>query len=140
MDFYKYYIDFVFKFGIFYIIMDEGWVKNICDLFIFNFIINFIELIKYGKDCNVKIVFWLLWLIVENYFDFFKIFVDWGIVGVKIDFMDCSDQWMVNYYECVVKEVVKYKLFVDFYGVFKLVGFECKYLNVFFYEGVLGME
>jgi len=28
MDSYKYYIDFASKFGIPYIIMDEGWAKN----------------------------------------------------------------------------------------------------------------
>ena len=33
--------------------------------------INLTELIKYGKDRNVKIVLWLPWLTVENHFDLF---------------------------------------------------------------------
>ena len=92
--------------------------------------INLQELIKYGKERNVKIVLWLTWLTVENHFDLFKTFADWGIAGVKIDFMDRSDQWMVNYYERVAKEAAKHKLFVDFHGSFKPAGLERRYPNV----------
>ena len=140
MDSYKYYIDFASTFGIPYIIMDEGWAKSTRDPFTPNPTINLQELIKYGKERNVKIVLWLTWLTVENHFDLFKTFADWGIAGVKIDFMDRSDQWMVNYYERVAKEAAKHKLFVDFHGSFKPAGLERRYPNVLSYEGVLGME
>ena len=140
MDSYKYYIDFASKFGIPYIIMDEGWAKSTRDPYTPNPTINLAELIQYGKERNVKIVLWLTWLAVENNFDLFKTFADWGVAGVKIDFMDRSDQWMVNYYERVAKEAAKHKLFVDFHGSFTPAGLERKYPNVLSYEGVLGME
>lgn len=140
MDSYKYYIDFASKFGIPYIIMDEGWAKSTRDPYTPNPTINLAELIQYGKERNVKIVLWLTWLAVENNFDLFKTFADWGVAGVKIDFMDRSDQWMVNYYERVAKEAARHKLFVDFHGSFKPAGLERKYPNVLSYEGVLGME
>lgn len=140
MDSYKYYIDFASSFGIPYIIMDEGWAKSTRDPFTPNPTINLQELIKYGKERNVKIVLWLTWLTVENNFELFKTFADWGIAGVKIDFMDRSDQWMVNYYERVAKEAAKHKLFVDFHGAFKPAGLERRYPNILSYEGVLGME
>lgn len=140
MDSYKYYIDFASTFGIPYIIMDEGWAKTTRDPFTPNPTINLQELIQYANERNVKIVLWLTWLTVENHFDLFKTFADWGIAGVKIDFMDRSDQWMVNYYERVAKEAAKYKLFVDFHGAFKPAGLERRYPNVLSYEGVLGME
>ena len=140
MDSYKYYIDFASKFGIPYSIMDEGWAKSTRDPYTPNPTINLAELIQYGKERNVKIVLWLTWLAVENNFDLFKTFADWGVAGVKIDFMDRSDQWMVNYYERVAKEAAKHKLFVDFHGSFKPAGLERKYPNVLSYEGVLGME
>lgn len=140
MDSYKYYIDFASKFGIPYIIMDEGWAKSTRAPYTPNPTINLTELIQYGKERNVKIVLWLTWLTVENNFDLFKTFADWGVAGVKIDFMDRSDQWMVNYYERVAKEAAKHKLFVDFHGSFKPAGLERKYPNVLSYEGVLGME
>lgn len=140
MDSYKYYIDFASSFGIPYIIMDEGWAKNTYDPFTPNPTIDLQGLIKYAEERNVKIVLWLTWLAVENNFSLFKTFADWGVAGVKIDFMDRSDQWMVNYYERVAKEAAKHKLFVDFHGSFKPAGLERRYPNVLSYEGVLGME
>lgn len=140
MDSYKYYIDFASKFGIPYIIMDEGWAKSTTDPYTPNPTIDLKELIRYGKEKNVKIVLWLTWLAVENNFDLFKTFSEWGIAGTKIDFMDRSDQWMVNFYERVAKEAAKYHLFVDFHGAFKPAGLERAYPNILSYEGVLGME
>ena len=42
--------------------------------------------------------------------------------GIKIDFMDRSDQWMVNFYERVAKEAAKHHLLIDFHGAFKPAG------------------
>ena len=137
---YKYYIDFASQFGIPYIIMDEGWAKSTRDPYTPNPEVNLHELIRYGKEKNVGIVLWLTWLTVENNFDLFKTFNEWGVKGLKIDFMDRSDQWMVNYYERVAREAAKNKLFVDFHGSFKPAGLEYKYPNVLSYEGVRGME
>lgn len=140
LDTYKYYIDFASKYGIEYIIMDEGWAMTTRDPYTPNPKVDVHELIRYGKEKNVRIVLWLTWLTVENNFDLFKTFKEWGVAGVKIDFMDRSDQWMVNYYERVAKEAAKYELFVDFHGSFKPAGLEYTYPNVLSYEGVRGME
>lgn len=139
-DTYKYFIDFASDFGIPYIIMDEGWAKSTTDPYTPNPTIDLFELIAYGKERNVDIVLWLTWLTVEKNFDLFKKFKEWGIAGVKIDFMDRSDQWMVDYYERVAKEAAKHELFVDFHGSFKPAGLEIKYPNIISYEGVLGLE
>ncbi len=140
LDTYKYYIDFASKFGIPYIIMDEGWAKTVFDPYTPNPKVDVHELIRYGKEKNVGIVLWLTWLCVENNFELFKTFQEWGVKGLKIDFMDRSDQWMVNYYERVAKEAAKYELFVDFHGSFKPAGLEYKYPNILSYEGIRGME
>ncbi|MEH3115730.1 glycoside hydrolase family 97 catalytic domain-containing protein, partial [Pedobacter terrae] len=77
---------------------------------------------------------------VEKNMDLFRKFAEWGIKGVKIDFMDRNDQWMVNYYERVAKEAAKIKIMVDFHGSFTPKGLEHKYPNVISYEGVRGLE
>lgn len=140
LDTYKYYIDFAAKFGIEYIIMDEGWAKSTHNPYEPNPNVDVHEIIRYGKEKNVGVVLWLTWLTVEKNFDLFKTFNEWGVKGVKIDFMDRSDQWMVNYYERVAKEAAKYNLLVNFHGSFKPAGLEYKYPNVISYEGVRGME
>lgn len=140
LDTYKYYIDFASKYGIPYIIMDEGWAKTTLDPYTPNPKVDVHELIRYGKEKNVGIILWLTWLTVENNMELFKTFSEWGVKGVKIDFMDRSDQWMVDYYERVAKEAAKYKILVDFHGSFKPAGLEYKYPNVLSYEGVRGQE
>ncbi|MFD2288058.1 glycoside hydrolase family 97 protein [Pedobacter petrophilus] len=140
LETYKYYIDFAAKFGLKYIIMDEGWAATTTDPYTPNPKVDVHELIRYGKEKNVGVVVWLTWLTVHKNMDLFKTFKEWGIKGVKIDFMDRSDQWMVNYYERVAKEAAKNELLVDFHGAFKPAGLEYKYPNLISYEGVRGME
>ena len=140
LDTYKYFIDFAAHYGIPYIIMDEGWAMSTRDPYTPNPKVDVHELIRYGKEKNVGIVLWLTWLTVENNFGLFETFEKWGVKGVKIDFMDRSDQWMVNFYERVAKEAAKHHLLVDFHGSFKPSGLEYKYPNVISYEGVRGME
>ncbi|MCX2481545.1 glycoside hydrolase family 97 protein [Pedobacter sp. MC2016-15] len=140
LETYKYYIDFASKNKVPYIIMDEGWAESVHDPYLPNKKVDLHELIRYGKEKQVDIILWLTWLTVEKNMDLFKRFADWGIKGVKIDFMDRNDQWMVNYYERVAKEAAKYHILVDFHGSFTPKGLEHKYPNVISYEGVRGME
>ncbi len=139
-DSYKYYIDFAASYGIDYILMDEGWAKETSNPFEPTKEINLPELISYGKSKGVGIILWLPWLTVEKHFDLFKYYSQLGIKGVKIDFMDRSDQWMVNWYERVAKTAAENKLFVDMHGSFKPAGLEALYPNLMTYEGVRGME
>ncbi|MDR6944326.1 glycoside hydrolase family 97 protein [Mucilaginibacter pocheonensis] len=139
-DTYKYYIDFASAHHIPYILMDEGWAKTVENPFIPNPTINLQELIAYGKSKNVRIILWFSWLTVQNNFNIFETLHKWGIAGLKIDFMERSDQWMVNYYSRVAKEAAKNQLLVDFHGAFKPAGLEITYPNVLSYEGVIGME
>ena len=140
LETYKYFIDFASHYGIEYIVMDEGWAMNTIDPFTPNPDVDLHELIRYGKEKNVGIILWLTWLSVENNFNVFETFEKWGVAGIKIDFMDRSDQWMVNYYERVVAEAAKHHLFIDYHGAYKPSGLEYKYPNLLSYEGVRGME
>ena len=138
---YRYYIDFAAKYGVPYIIMDEGWSASTTDVFRPNPDLDLPGLIAYGKERNVQIVLWLTWLAVEK--DMERLFMtleEWGIPGVKIDFMDRSDQWMVNYYERVTKCAADHHIFVDWHGSYTPKGLFRTYPNLLTYEAVLGME
>lgn len=137
---YKYYIDFAARYGIPYIIMDEGWAASTYDPYTPNPTVDVHELIRYGKEKNVGIMLWLTWLCVEQHPELFETFQRWGVKGVKIDFMDRSDQWMVNFYERVAKKAAEHHILVDFHGAFKPAGLEYRFPNVLSYEGVRGME
>lgn len=137
---YKYIIDCASKYGVEYVLLDEGWNKRVQDPFTTRDEIDVKELVEYGKQKNVDIMLWLSWLTVEQHMDLIKYYADMGVKALKIDFMDHSDQWMVNYYERVARECAKYKLLVDFHGSFKPAGIEQRLPNLISYEGVRGME
>ncbi|MBP5514500.1 MAG: glycoside hydrolase family 97 protein [Bacteroidaceae bacterium] len=140
LDTYKYFVDFAARNGVGYMLMDEGWALDTRDPFQTNPEVHLPELIAYGKSKGVGIIVWLPWLTVEHHMNLFEKFEEWGIKGVKIDFMDRQDQWMVNFYERVAKEAAKHHIFVDFHGAFHPSGLDYKYPNVLTYEGVRGME
>ncbi len=66
---YKYYADFAAKFGVEYILLDEGWAKTTADPFHGNDNLDIHELIRYCNGIGVKIVLWLPWVTVYNNFD-----------------------------------------------------------------------
>jgi len=140
-DTYKYFIDFASKYGIKYIIMDEGWAKSTFEPFQANPDLDLHECIRYGKKKGVGIILWLTWICVERNLDtIFKTYEQWGIAGTKIDFMDRQDQWMINWYERTIKEAAKYHMIVDFHGAMKPAGLEYRYPNIMAYEAVRGLE
>lgn len=140
-DTYKYYIDFAAKNGIKYIIMDEGWAKGTFEPFTANPNLDLQECIRYGKEKGVGVILWLTWICVERNLDtIFATYENWGVAGVKVDFMDRQDQWMINWYERTIKEAAKHHLIVDFHGAMKPAGLEHRYPNLLAYEGVRGLE
>ncbi|MBP5361208.1 MAG: glycoside hydrolase family 97 catalytic domain-containing protein [Bacteroidaceae bacterium] len=138
---YCYFADFASKYGIRYILLDEGWAKSTRNPFEWNDNLRLPELIKYCNDRGVKVILWLPWLAVEKNLDtIFETYASWGIPAVKIDFMDHADQWMVNFYKRVTAEAAKHHIMVDWHGAFSPAGLEYEYPNLLSYEGVLGLE
>lgn len=140
-DTYKYYIDFAAKYGLEYIILDEGWSKSTTNIMECNSEINVEELVQYGKEKKVGVILWTLWGPLEEKMDeVMSLYESWGVKGVKVDFMQRADQYMVNYYERVAENAAKHHLLVDFHGAFKPAGLRKAYPNVLNYEGLKGLE
>jgi len=138
---YKYFIDFAAKYGLEYILLDEGWSAGTWNIREPNKDVDVQELVRYGKTKNVGLVLWALWNpLYEDIEGIFDLYKQWGVKGVKIDFMQRNDQEMVNFYENVGKAAFERQLLVDFHGSFKPSGLHRKYPNVMTYEGVYGLE
>lgn len=139
-DTYKYYIDFAAKNGLQYIILDEGWYKlgNLMDVVPE---INIEEIVAYGRQKNVDVILWVVWKTLDDQLQpALDQFQKWGIKGIKVDFMQRDDQWMVNYYYRIAREAAKRNMLVDFHGAYKPSGLNREYPNVITSEGVKGME
>ena len=138
---YKYYIDFASKFKIPYIILDEGWTKTTLNIKEPNPDLNLQELIAYGKTKNVDIILWCLWNALDSDMNaILDLYAQWGVKGIKVDFMARSEQYMVNFYERAAKACADRKLLIDFHGAFKPSGMARAYPNIINHEGVKGME
>jgi alpha-glucosidase len=138
---YKYYIDFAAAYGLEYIILDEGWSLTTTDLLHAAKEIDMPALIAYANAKKVGVILWALWEPLDKNMDaILDQYVQWGVKGIKVDFMARADQYMVNYYERVAAAGAKRRLLVDLHGAYKPVGLNRKYPNVISYEGVRGME
>ncbi len=138
---YKYYIDFASEYGLDYIILDEGWSKTTTDVMEGNPDLDVKELIRYGKEKNVGVILWLLWKpLDQNTEQILDTYARWGAKGIKVDFMQRADQYMVNFYERIAREAAKRQLVVDYHGAFKPVGMRRAYPNILSHEGVKGLE
>lgn len=139
-DTYKYYIDFASEYGLEYIILDEGWY-HLDDIMHVVDDIDVQELVDYGKKKNVGVILWVVWKALDDKLtEALDRFQQWGVKGIKIDFMQRDDQWMVNFYEKIARECAARKLLVDYHGAYKPAGLNRKYPNVISFEGVKGLE
>lgn len=139
-DTYKYYIDFASKYGIEYVVLDDGWseawdvTKTVPE-------INMEELVAYGKKKNVDLILWVSWAPFREKLDeAFDLFSKWGIKGIKMDFMNRDDQAMVDFYYTVARKAAAHRMLVDFHGAYKPTGWLRTFPNVLSSEGVAGLE
>ncbi len=140
-DTYKYYVDFAAEYGLEYILMDEGWSASTLNVVEPNPELDLAEIISYADSKGVGVVLWTLWTpMMKDMEGILDTYRDWGVKGIKIDFMQMCDQNMVNFYENVARECFERHLLVDYHGAFKPAGLQRKYPNAMTYEGVYGME
>jgi len=139
-DTYKYYIDFASAHGIEYVILDEGWYK-LGDLLSVVPDINMEALMAYAREKKIGLILWVIWKTLDQQMQpALDQFAKWGAKGIKVDFMQREDQWMVDFYERCAREAAKRKLLVDFHGAYKPTGLYRTYPNVISNEGVKGLE
>jgi alpha-glucosidase len=137
---YKYYIDFAAKYGIEYIIIDEGW-SPLGNLLEVTPQINMEELTGYARQKHVGIILWAFWKTLDDQLDAaLTQFEKWGIKGIKVDFMKRDDQKVINFYQRVCSEITKHKMLVDFHGAIRSAIMTRTWPNLLTAEGVRGLE
>lgn len=141
-DTYKYYIDFASKYGMEYVILDEGWaVPGAADLMQIVPEIDLKELIRYAKSKNVDLILWAGYRAFDlNMENVCKHYAAMGIKGFKVDFMDRDDQCMVDFHRRCAEVGLKYKLLMDLHGTYKPTGLQRTFPNTINFEGVHGLE
>ncbi len=65
-------------------------------------------LAAHAKQKKVGLILWVIWKTLDlQMAPALDQFEKWGVKGIKVDFMQREDQWMVNYYERVAREAAK---------------------------------
>lgn len=139
---YKYYIDFASEHGIEYVILDEGWAVNLqADLMQVIPEIDIPELVAYGRDRGVGIILWAGYHAFDRDMEeVCRHYAAMGVKGFKVDFMDRDDQKLVDFIYRAAETASRYKLLLDFHGMYKPTGLNRTWPNVLNFEGVHGLE
>lgn len=129
LEFYKYYVDFAAEMGFEWMTCDAGWGEEYIK-----------ELCAYAKSKSIKIMVW-------SYFNFLLVdepmlarFKEWGISGVKADFMSRDDQVASGWIPTMAERCAKYQLMLLLHGCPKPVAWHRTYPNIISYEAVTGEE
>jgi alpha-glucosidase len=145
----KAYIDFAAKMGIEYLELEPPWYGPEQDSILHPDKYDVTqplpemrlpELLEYAKQKGVGIFLWVHWKSLYNNEQALETFAQWGAKGVKIDYLDRTDQWMVGEYARVLEEAAKHKLVVFFHGAYPPRGIRRTWPNCLTREGVMGNE
>lgn len=136
----KYFIDFASEFGFEYFLFDDGWTDG-ADLFKIHPDLDMEAVCAYAKQKNVGVMLWVIWATLDRQCEAaLDQFAQWGIKGIKIDFMNRDDQKMVEFYYRIAREAAKRHMVIDFHGAYKPAGLRRAYPNVLTREGLIEVE
>lgn len=137
---YLHYIDFAAENNLQYIILDEGW-SDTRDLYNINPEIDIQEIVEYANRNNIGVILWAVWCTLEEQMpEIISTFGEWGIAGIKVDFMDRDDQKMVRFYHNLARLCAEHKLLLNMHAAYKPTGISKAYPNFLTREGVVGLE
>ncbi len=137
---YKYFIDFAAKYGIEYIVLDEGWYKlgNVLEVVPD---VRIEEIVAYARQKNVGVILWVVWkTLADQMTAALDQYAKWGVKGIKVDFMQRDDQKLVNFYHELAREAAKRKMLVDYHGAQRPALMTRTWPNIINVEGVKGLE
>jgi len=150
---YLHYADFAAEAGFPYLLIDEGWswwetrpgndgkMTRVTDITRAVKDVDLPAIIEHCHKKGVRVWLWLTWSHCDAQMaEAFPLYEKWGIAGVKVDFMNRDDQWMVNWYHKVAREAAKHHLMVDMHGAYKPTGISRTWPNMLTFEGVMGLE
>lgn len=139
------YVDFAAEMGWTYIEFDIGLLGNkggyAADYW--RNIPYIPEIIAYARKKGVGVVGWdeRRYLDTpEKRDDIFSKYWDWGVKGIKVDFVNSEKQEAMAFRETILKHAAQYNLMVSFHGDISPRGLRRTYPNLMTQEGVKGAE
>jgi hypothetical protein len=126
------YIDYASERGWEYVLVDEGWSPDWLP-----------ELVAYAAERDVELFVWDHWTDLhsaDERREKLDRWADWGVAGIKIDFMDSDEQGRLQFYDDLLADAAERELLVNFHGSVVPSGLKRRWPHVMTYEGVMGAE
>ena len=136
----KYMIDFAAHFGMPYFLFDDGWTYKE-DLTRTIDGLDMKEVVDYATSKGVAVMLWVTYDLLDSQMDAAMAkFAEWGVKGLKIDFINRSDQEVTHFYWKAAQKAAEYKMVLDFHGAYRPDGLRRAYPNVLTREGLVEFE
>lgn len=136
----KFFVNFAARSGFRYMLVDAGWSKP-GDITRLNGSIDVPGVVRYAAARGVRIWVWASYANARRQMQqAFPLYEKWGVAGVKIDFIQRSDQPGIAFYYRAARLAAKYHLMLDFHGTTTPWGISRTWPNVMTYEAVMGLE
>jgi hypothetical protein len=126
------YVDYAAERGWEYALVDEGWRAAWVP-----------DLVEYAAERDVGILLWSHWTELHDAAERdarLDRWAGWGVAGIKVDFMDYTDQGRMQFYEALLEAAADRELLVNFHGSMVPTGARRRYPHAMTYEGVKGAE
>ncbi|MFD5749196.1 glycoside hydrolase family 97 catalytic domain-containing protein [Streptomyces sp. NPDC127033] len=104
----KEFVDFAAREGWEYVLVDSGWSNDWMP-----------ELTAYAKEKGVGIWLWVRWQTIDAQSELDRLlplWKSWGVVGMKIDFMESDGQDRMRWYDAVYRATAENRLMLNFHG------------------------
>lgn len=128
----KRFVDMAAKHGWTQYVIDEGWQEAWVP-----------ELVQYAGARGVRINVWFhsnrLWSKAQRT-EWFAKLKQWGVNGIKVDFMESDSQATFQWYDDILKETAANHLTINFHGSTIPRGMQRTWPQIMSYEGVRGEE
>ena len=136
----KYMIDFAAHYGIRYFLFDDGWTYKE-DLTRTVSGLDMKTVVEYATSKGVDVMLWVTYDLFESQMEVaLNKFSEWGIKGLKIDFINRSDQEVTNFYWRAAQKAAEHKMVLDFHGAYRPDGLRRAYPNVLTREALVEFE
>jgi alpha-glucosidase len=132
LDAQKRAVDFAARMGWEYNLVDAGWSSSWMP-----------QLVQYAKSRNVGIFIWVSYSSLDTAAERdskLPQYKSWGVVGLKIDFIESDTQARMKWYDAILAATAKNKLMIDFHGATIPRGYERTWPQVLTTEAVDGAE
>ncbi|MFF7601616.1 glycoside hydrolase family 97 catalytic domain-containing protein [Streptomyces mirabilis] len=128
----KQYIDFAQRHGWGYVLIDEGWSSSWVP-----------DIVSYAKARGVQVILWFNssdLRTAQQRDQWLPQIKNWGVAGLKIDFIDEYTQPTLQWYDAVLAQTADLKLMVNFHGTAMPRGMQRTWPQVVTAEAVYGSE